>query len=303
MRCAYGDNCSEEVAVTIKSILCVFGGTPEELNALNVAFALGELHQAHIRFLHVSRDPAAYVHPEDMVVELINRIEEENKTRLTKAKQYVTTFAARHHVPLDDSSVPLHHMSAQFLHLTGMVGDFVAREGRLSDLIIISRGISPAHMSYESTVLAALFDTGRPLLLLPSIRDSAIVPWQDKTIVLAWNGSLESARAMYHALPYLERAEKLYILHAHEHQKTSNVTETLALTNYLQTHGIKMAEAISIDAGHHSISEALLSQAKELRADLLVMGAYGHNRYREMLLGGVTNDMLEKADLPLLLSH
>jgi nucleotide-binding universal stress UspA family protein len=74
------------------------------------------------------------------------------------------------------------------------------------------------------------------------------------------------------------------------------------LLAYLHTHNIH-AQVVVVTAGNLEAGEALLAKAKELKADLLVMGAYAHTRLREMILGGVTNYMLEKADIPLFLSH
>lgn len=291
--------------MTVKSILCIFGGAPEESSMLDVAFALAELHQAHIRFLHISLDPQVYMQPADMqsYAEIIDRLKDRNETQLAEARRYVTQFASRYHVPLDDPDLPLHHASARFLHREGMVGDSVALEGRLSDLILVARGTPSAPMPYESAILPALFDTGRPVLLLPMPRDPQTAAWRDKVVALAWDGSLESARATRSALFFLARAERLYILHAHERAKSDGVTSSLALSDYLQTHGIQGANVVSLDAKPQAIGETLLNKAKELEADLLVMGAYGHNRYLEMFLGGVTADLLKKADIPLFLSH
>jgi nucleotide-binding universal stress UspA family protein len=290
--------------MTIKSILHIFGGAPKELNALNVAFDLGKLHQAHIRFLHISTDPSAYLYPLEIMreVQIVKGIEKGNKLRLAQAKRHVRDFASRAGVPLDDADAS-NCASAQFIHLTGLPHDLVAQEGRLSDLVIISRGISPDNPAHEPAVLAALFSTGRPLLLLPVMRERAHVLWQGKSAMLAWNSSLEAMRAIHNALPYLKRAKEIYIFHSYEHEETNIVAPLESFIDYLKTHGIRIADIVSIGCGQHSISEVLLDQAKQLRVDLLVMGAYGHNRYREMLLGGVTNDMLANANIPLLLSH
>ncbi len=291
--------------MTIKSILCVFGGGRGEWGAVGTAFALGALHQAHIRFLHISSDPRAYPTPEDLTgyLGIIERLEEEYAARRDSARKYIASVAAERHVPLDDADIPRHHASAQFIHQVGEAEDIVAQEGRFSDLILISREISLGYTPEEPAILASLFGTGRPLLLLPAMEPSAAVAWHDQTIVLAWDGSLEAARATYHALPYLERSEKLYILQVRQHPGPEDAALSLSLTDYLRTHGIRKTEAISLRGENLSTGMALLNKAKELKADLLVMGAYGHNRYREMLLGGVTNDLLEKSDIPLLLSH
>lgn len=286
--------------MTIKSILCIFGGSQSELNALSTASVLGHTYGARVRVLHISSDPHAYagVYGEGVVVSaaIIESIENENMQRLNKARQYVASVTAKYHIPLDTAEVSAHHASAQFIHFVGAVDPVVAREGRLSDLIIIGRGVTPAN----DLMTPALFNTGRPVLLMPSAHGDLSGEWQDKTVALAWNGSLQAARALFNALPLLERAEKVYVLTVEEHDH--DLATEVALMEYLRAHGIQ-AQGVVVAAGERSHGEALLLRAKELKSDLLVMGAYGHSMFREMVLGGVTEHMLQKADIPLLLSH
>ena len=183
--------------MTIKSILCIFGGSQDELSALNTAFVLGHTYGAQIRVLHVSSDPAAYagIYGEGIIASaaIIEAIEKENAQRLSKAKQYVVSFAAKHHIPLDTPDSPARHASARFVHAVGMMDSTIGREGRLSDLIVIGREHTPTH----DLITPALFNTGRPVLLMPSAHDGLSKEWQDKTVALAWNGSLQSARAIH----------------------------------------------------------------------------------------------------------
>lgn len=285
--------------MTIKSILCIFSGAGGELNAVNAAFQLGKLHGAHIRFLHLSPDPSAYVglYGEGIIVteEMIPSIEKENKERLEKAKQHVATTAAQYRVPLDAPEAPLHHASATFMHLIGMQDNMIAREGRISDLIVIGKYDAA---SYDA-LTPALFDTGRPVLVMPSGADGQ---WQDKIVALAWDGSLQAARALYNALPLVRSAEKFYVLTAQEHGKILNLEAESGVMTYLRTHGIK-SQAIGVAIGQCPLPDSILLRAKDLKADLLVMGAYGHSQFREMILGGVTEFMLKHVEIPLLLSH
>lgn len=287
--------------MTIKSILCIFGGADSELGAVEAALTLGKEHGAHIRFLHLSPDPSAYagLYGEGIIVsgEILEAIEKENMARLEKARQHVTTLAAKYHVPLDAPESPAHHASATFRHLTGMMDATIAREGRVSDLIVLGKEYQPTH----DVITPALFNTGRPVLRMPEIK-TGMVEWEDKTVALAWDGSLQAARALYNALPVIRKAESGQVLVSREHGKPFDLEAEQGIMEYLRAHGLK-PNVIVTDRGSHSIGEALLAKAKELRADLLVMGAYGRSMFREMILGGVTEHMLEHADIPLLLSH
>jgi nucleotide-binding universal stress UspA family protein len=282
--------------MTIKSILCLFGGEKDELNALNTAFTLATMYGAQLRVLHISPDPKVYVgvYGEGMVE---GYIEKETQEQLGKAKGFVTSLAAKHHVPLDTPDAPTHHASARFLHMVGMTDAVIAREGCLSDLIIVGRERNPS----RDLLTPALFDTSRPVLFMPAAQELSTV-WHDKTVALAWNGSPQAARALHHAIPLLGRVEKLYILVSHGYREELDLTEKSELLAYVQAHGIH-AQAIVVAAGGRSHGEALLSRATELRADFLVMGAYSRSVFREMILGGVTEHMLNHAPMPLLLSH
>jgi nucleotide-binding universal stress UspA family protein len=161
----------------------------------------------------------------------------------------------------------------------------------------MGREDSPAH----NLIAAALFNTGRPVLLVPPSEEPITRQMKDKIVALAWDGSLQAAHALHNALPLLQRTEKLHVLVAHE-TKMMDLEAENELMHYLRAQGLKM-DIISVDCAWHTTGEALLAKAKELKSDLLVMGAYGHSMYREMILGGVTEHMLDKADIPLLLSH
>lgn len=286
--------------MTIKSILCIFGGAQEELNALNTSVALAKTHGALLRFLHVAPDPADYagIYGKSILFGsgIADSITKENGQRLQKAQQYVTSFMAKHNIPLDQPNVPARRPWARFQHVVGMMDTTIAREGRLSDMIVIGKESNPAH----DFLTPAIFDTGRPVLMVPPAKGDMHQDWQDKIVSLAWNGSVQASRALLNALPLLSRTEKLYILSVEKHGR--KVAEAAGLMEYLKAHGIS-SQAILIAAGTRSTSDSLLSRTKELKSDLLIMGAFGQSMFREMTLGGVTEFMLKRADIPILLAH
>lgn len=287
----------------IKSILCIFNSSENELPAVDAALLLGKAHNAQIRFLHLSYDPYAYAvaygyGDSYAFPALIEAYKKENKERLDKAKQYVISLAAKYQVPLDLENGLIHHACARFVPMTGQPEDLIGQQGRLSDLIVIGRTATGA--LYDNAVVAALFATGRPVMLLPAKEGKSLAEY--KTIALAWKGTLDAGRAMYNAMPFLEKAEQVFVLTAEGHGETYDINAKADLMEYMKAHGVK-AQCVVVAAGNCTPAEALLTRAREFKADLLVMGAYGHTRFREMMLGGVTNHMLEKADIPLLLSH
>jgi nucleotide-binding universal stress UspA family protein len=141
----------------------------------------------------------------------------------------------------------------------------------------------------------ALIDAGRPVIALP--RNWAQAE-DDAPIAIAWNGSAESARALSAALPMLRSASTVHLLHA---GRRDNATSLESLANYLAWHGIA---TMNEELGSGDDPEALIAKrVSDLKAQLLVMGAYTHSRAREFVFGGVTNHMLKATRVPLLLAH
>ena len=121
-----------------------------------------------------------------------------------------------------------------------------------------------------------------------------------KRICLAWNGTAESASAVFAALPWLQRAEAVRILAADEYQRRGPAAADLA--SYLALHEIR-AEVATFRPIDRDVGAGLLKAASEFDADMLAMGAYSHSRLRQLLLGGVTRHVLEHASLPVLMNR
>jgi nucleotide-binding universal stress UspA family protein len=131
-----------------------------------------------------------------------------------------------------------------------------------------------------------------------------VVPGETKKgfgtrIAVAWDGSREGALAAAGALPLLGKADEVVVVTARE---DSDVVEPSALARYLASHGVE-AKTWAYTPGGEPITEGLLAQADHAGADCLVMGAYGHSRLRERILGGATEGVLRKSKLPILMMH
>jgi nucleotide-binding universal stress UspA family protein len=148
----------------------------------------------------------------------------------------------------------------------------------------------------EIALEAALFETGRPVLLAPAALPQ---PGTD-TAVVAWNGSLESTRAVAAAMPLLVRCKQLFVFCRPErHRPASDPAELLG---YFAWHGLK-AERLRVFQEHGGLGEELLAATEQVGAGLLVMGAYTHHRLRQMIVGGVTSHVLHHAKMPVLFAH
>lgn len=170
---------------------------------------------------------------------------------------------------------------------------------RLHDLLVLP---VPEIDSFDRRYTeAAIFDTGRPTLLLPSGEGTRSLNALDK-VVVAWDYSREAARVLADALPILTRAKKVYVLSLLGEKGLCTTSKFCDLEKYLSAHKVNhVVEQRTIEEG--GVSEAVTAYAQEVKADLLVMGAYGHSRFREFILGGATRGILSGPSLPVFLSH
>jgi nucleotide-binding universal stress UspA family protein len=170
----------------------------------------------------------------------------------------------------------------------------VAERGKTADLVVLVR---PAEHEGKEALHAAIFDTGRLLLLVPPSRAAA--QSFGRHIAIAWKASDQAARAVTAAVPWLRRAERVSLLMVGSEGQPPAPDDAVAL---LDPHGIDV-EPVLLTRGPDSVGAQLLREAHARGADCLVMGAYRHHRLLELILGGVTRDMLGAADLPLFLMH
>ena len=182
---------------------------------------------------------------------------------------------------------------------------------RYADLVVISQynanDKSPSVM--RDFPAYVLLHSGRPVLIVPYAPPLPLLapPAAARNVLISWNASKEASRAVSAALPLLQRAGQVHvaIFDAQAHVAEHGEQPGAELLQYLARHGVD-ARVHLLDGGgvrRGDIGEALLSQAADLSADLLVMGAYGHSRLRETILGGVTRTILQSMTIPVLMAH
>ncbi len=180
----------------------------------------------------------------------------------------------------------------------GRTSDVVGLHARYADLTIVGQQPLPGPDETEDSFADTLvMRSGRPVLVCPYIGVKRAI---GKHIVVAWNASREAARAVGDAMPLLEKSEKVDVMSV-EPEGIGDLPGA-DIAHHLARHDInadaKRSVANRIDAG-----DVLLNYVADSGADLVVMGAYGHSRLREMVLGGVTRHMLEHMTVPVLMSH
>ncbi|MBU3029578.1 universal stress protein [Paracoccus marinaquae] len=183
----------------------------------------------------------------------------------------------------------------------GGVASLVGMRARFSDLAVLDRPYGKdATPDAESVVEAALFEGGCPVLVLPQ---SGLPPEPPQRIIVAWNQSTEALVAVRRALPLLKTAETVEITIIDPGRGGPERSDPGgALTQMLTRHGVR-AEIAVLARTAPTTSDELARRAAEVGADMIVMGAYGHSRFREAILGGTTRNMLEKASIPVLMAR
>jgi nucleotide-binding universal stress UspA family protein len=188
------------------------------------------------------------------------------------------------------------HLTACFAVLEENGSDTLAELGRIFDLVVVRQPKNDQDHRLRKMLRSVLFHAGRPVLVAPEARPVTL----GKRLMIAWNKSALSARAAAISRNFFDDVEEVGILSIASKGGTGPTAHDLS--DYLEWHGLK-ARVIEAELGKDRLGDVMLSEAERFGADLLVMGAYSQSPFRESLTGGVTNYVLSKAELPVLMSH
>jgi nucleotide-binding universal stress UspA family protein len=275
-------------------------------SAIQAALLVAERFAGHVHGLHVLpdlADPATHgLIATRMSLEAATSdlrrfkgsAERELQRQSSELKRLFEAAAARAGATMRNAPDPAGRLSASWQNVTGFESELVGRLGRIFDLTVIARR-GPRGSSHD-TVQAALLDTGRPMLLAPP----AVPATLGDTILLAWNASPQAARAVASALPFLQKAARVVVMSVGNGPEPAPSASELA--HALAWHDIA-AQARHLEQGSRRARDILLAEAKAMAADLLVIGAYSHSRMRQVVFGGVTEHMLDHAELPVLMAR
>jgi nucleotide-binding universal stress UspA family protein len=193
------------------------------------------------------------------------------------------------------------HVEGDWRMTSGKLSEAAVLQARNADLVIVGQA-DPEHPPTGGPLVEDLLMTaGRPLLIIPYVGHFERL---GATILVGWTNSREATRAVNDAIPLLAKAASVTVLSARPSGRRPATHDATGaeITRHLARHGIRAKAAQTVMTGG-SASDVLLSYAADVSADLLVVGGYGHSRLRELVLGGVTRDLLHHMTLPVLMSH
>lgn len=278
---------------TLLSVVTHQEDTALSMAALDAAIALARRQDAHLDVLALGLDQTQvgyfYAGASAIVYqETLERAQSEAETVEAHVRQRLAAEDIRWSV---DRAV------AQL----GAMGALIAQRARFADMVVLPRpygaGRGPAD---EAVIESALFEGQAAVMVLP---DGMVTPPAFDRIVVAWNQSPEALSAIRRALPMLQRAGVVDITvidppaHGPERSDPGGL-----LSQWLSRHGVR-AEVSVLARTLPRVSDVLMRHVRDRDADLLVMGAYGHSRFREAILGGATRDLLETTPVPVFMAH
>ncbi len=256
---------------------------------LDLAAALAGAHDAHLTALHVTPPPFMPGDVVDIPRRIIEQEEEAARARAETAKAEAAAAQKRSGRDIECRVVKGPLLATALLH------------SRYADLVVVSQaGAEPDEpVATEDLPEAIVMGAGRPVIVVPRYGK---FPRLGENVLVAWNRTREAARAVHDALPLLARAAKVTIMEVNPERGESRHIPGVDVATHLARHGVK-AEATSMTAEDLEVGDSILSRITDLGVDCLVMGAYGHSRLREFVLGGVTRHLLKSMTVPVFMSH
>ena len=274
----------------IKDVMVPLDGTAADEARLTAANDIADLFQSQIIGLFLNILPVVIAQEDGIGAMQATRLLQTAREAGDKTEARLMKKLARLQKPGE-----LH----RFDILNDAAGDVAAREARTTDAFVALRPNGAQHEA-EDLVESVLFGSGHHIFLVPSRKPAKAM---FDRILVAWNGTRESARALAEAMPYLHKAQEATVVVVDDDPPAEGrAVLGKDAVDHLKRHGINatLHHARLRDA---DVGATLIAETRRLKADLIVMGGYGHSRLREWLLGGATYALLHKAPVPLLVAH
>lgn len=281
----------------MKTILVPFYDDDIAQSALGASWLVAERFKSYVEALFVMRPPQIF-DGEGIALagSYMTQLKDEERRLAESAHKRFQSVIESRGVSVVDVATEADGVTAGWRETEGLEGQVVGDYGRLFDLIVIGRNFGQPWIDWSVMCEAALFETGRPVLVAAAETPSSI----GGRVVVAWNGSTETARCIALSMPFLERADSVLVLTVEGWQVPGPGGDQV--TAHLRRNGIS-ASAKHVDSGSRSVGESILDETKEFNADLIVKGAYTHSRLRQLVFGGATRHLLHNTPIPLFMAH
>jgi nucleotide-binding universal stress UspA family protein len=285
----------------IKTILIPSSGSDTDASVSTTALAVGRRFGSHLHFFHVHLTPGAaaqHAHLEfcqgAAISGALQALDQKGSDLSAGAARNFQAFCSAHRVETRDAPSELETVTA---HRSEERDEPLARllfHARHSDLVVLGRRRKRDYLP-DNLIEALLVDSGRPILIAPQSAPSTV----GSTIVVGWKETPEAARAVAAALPLLRQAHRVVLLSVAEGE-TQQPAGAEDLARQLRWHGITAEVSL---VGEQPAAKQVARFAVEREADLLVVGGFGHAPLREWIFGGVTQALIEDAELPVFMVH
>lgn len=278
----------------LKDILVHLDATEQARTRLRLAAELARRHDAHLTGLQVVDIMLPAIAGADAGggAALGELLEQMRQDALADAAKVEAAFRER---------LRLDGIAGEWRLVEGITPEIVALHARYADLVVLGQEDPEGSHVAGPVIEQALFASGRPVLLVPYAgRFDSL----GRRVLIGWNASREAARAVNDALPLIAQAESTTVLAINPRRGLGGHGEEPGadIARHLARHGLKVSVEHTVATGI-SDAEVLLNYASDHSADLLVIGGYGHSRFRELVLGGVTRTLLREMTVPVLMSH
>jgi nucleotide-binding universal stress UspA family protein len=287
---------SFQEAIAMKTVLVPVEKNSQIEATLTTACRLAKMFGSYIEGFALSQELNTLVAAEgigSMVVYPTDLAEQDEEAAAAARKLFEDAMTKNAITPAGAAQdVPRFAWNARALAGDGFLGS----RGRVFDVTVVGRPGSTADSPHMSTLEAALFDSGRPILIAPPTAPGHM----GQVVTIAWNGSTETARAIAYAKPLIKRAERV-IVQVVEGVGVSGPSGA-DVAQHLKRNGIA-SETVTVQRGQRSPGAAILEEAIAAGSDLVVKGAYTQSRLRQMIFGGATSHIIAETTLPVLMAH
>jgi len=287
--------------MALKDLLVYVDQSQGALTRLHLAADLARRHASRLTALYVRERNRAQLHEQTTAELGCVSSEQINRTN-QRVRQSLDETAAQLELALQ-AIQRKHGLEVELRCLDGAGSALVPQHARFADLCVLGQSVSVDATSVGYTFSEELlFVTGRPVLFVPSVGSFDTL---GRHILVAWNSSRASARAVNDSLSLIERAERTTVLAVNptEYVERYCALPPEQIVEHLRRHSAAVEGICLKDVQTGSIADAVQAEAHKVGADLIVAGAFGHPKLWEKLMGGVTRDLLGRMTLPILMSY